>query len=47
MYIVIETFDTTFPSIICDEEGCPLLFDTIEEAKEEADECQDAIVVEI
>jgi hypothetical protein len=48
MYIVIETFDPLFPSIVSDPEtGMPLLFDTQEEAQEEADNCQEAIVVEI
>lgn len=48
MFIVIDTFDITCPYIVNDmESGMPLLFDTIEEAQAEADECQEAIVVEI
>jgi hypothetical protein len=48
MYIVIETFDPYYPSIVVDiESGMPLLFDTKEEAEAEAYECQKAIVVEI
>jgi hypothetical protein len=48
MYIVIETFDSSYPSIVVDmESGMPLLFDTKEEAEAEADECQMGIVVEI
>jgi hypothetical protein len=47
MFIVIETFDKLFPSILCNENGYPLLFDTEEEAKQNADDCQIGIVVEI
>ena len=47
MFIVIDTFDSDFPQIVCSETGMPLLFDTKEEAQKEADECQKAIVVEI
>ena len=39
MYIVIETLDVTFPNIITDEKGYPLLFETREEAEVEAAEC--------
>jgi hypothetical protein len=47
-WIVIDTFDRYFPCIVVDpENGMPLLFDTEEEAQEEANECQIAIVVEI
>lgn len=45
MFIVIETFD--IPTIVVGEDGLPLEFDTIEEARAEAEECQDAIVVQI
>lgn len=45
MFIVIDTFD--IPTIVSDEYGMPLEFDTKEEAQQEADECQEAIVVEI
>ena len=48
MYIVIEKFDLRWPSIVVDmEEGSPLLFNTVEEAQAEADECQDGLVVEL
>jgi len=48
MYIVIETFDSYYPSIVVDmESGMPLLFETMEEAEAEANECQIGIVVEI
>lgn len=47
MFIVIDTFDLDFPYIVSSETGMPLLFDTKEEAQKEADECQEAIVVEI
>lgn len=47
MYIVIECFDIYWPAIVTDEEGKPLLFDTLEEAQEEADECQDGKIFEV
>ena len=47
MFIVIDTFDSLFPSIVCNEDGYPLLFDNKEEAQQEADDCQEAIIVEI
>ena len=48
MFIVIDTFDPLYPSIVVDvESGMPLLFDNKEEAQEEAEDCQDAIVIEI
>lgn len=47
MFIVIETFDPTFPSIATNEDGYPLLFDTEKEAQKEADDLQMGIVVEI
>ena len=45
MYIVIETFDLYYPTIVTNEDGFPLLFNTIEEAQAEADNCQKGIVV--
>lgn len=48
MYIVIDTFDPYFPCIVSDpDNGMPLLFETLEAAQAEADECQDAKVVEL
>ena len=47
MYIVIETFDRTFPSIATDENGMPLLFETEEQAKLEAADLQEGVIVEI
>lgn len=48
MFIVIDTFDPLYPSIVVDiKSGMPLLFDTKEEAEDEAYECQQAVVVEI
>jgi hypothetical protein len=46
MYIVIETFDPYFPTIVVNpDDGMPLLFETEEEAQVEADQCQKGIVV--
>ena len=47
MYIVIEAFDITWPTIVTDEDGKPMLFETSEEAEAEAAECQCGIVVGI
>lgn len=48
MYIVIDTTDSFYPCIVVDiETSMPLLFDTREEAEKEAEDCQEAIVVEI
>lgn len=48
MYIVIDTFTPDWPTIVCNpEDGKPLSFDTKEEAQKEADDCQEAVVVEI
>jgi hypothetical protein len=48
MYIVIEIFDKSFPSIVCDpEKGMPVIFTSEKKAIEEADLCQDGLVVEI
>ncbi|MBS1501476.1 MAG: hypothetical protein JST32_05410 [Bacteroidetes bacterium] len=47
-YIVIETHGGPEYAIICiDENGNNLVFETCEEAGEEAANCQDGIVVEI
>lgn len=46
MYIVVDIFDTHFPSIVCNEDGYPLLFDSEEDAQQEANQCQRAVVVE-
>ncbi len=48
MYIVIETFDPLWPTIVVDmESGMPLIFDNEEDAQKEASECQSGIVVQI
>lgn len=48
MYIVIDTSDLSFPAIVVNpNDGMPLLFDTKEEAQEEANQCQSAIVVNL
>jgi len=47
-YIVIETFGgAEYAIIVTDEEGNNLVFDTLEEAQDEADECQGGLVIEI
>lgn len=48
MYIVIEAFGgPEYAAIVTDEEGNNKVFETPEEAQEEADECQNGIVVEL
>jgi hypothetical protein len=47
-YIVIETHGGAAHAIIAtDQDGNNLVFDTPEEAKAEADQCQAGIVVEL
>lgn len=47
-YVVIETFGgAEYAIIVTDEEGNNSVFDTLEEAQNEADECQGGMVVEI
>ncbi|MBP8982252.1 MAG: hypothetical protein KBG19_04375 [Bacteroidales bacterium] len=48
MYIVIETHGgPEYAAIVTDENGVNKVFDTIEEAQAEADDCQDGKTVEI
>jgi hypothetical protein len=44
MYIVLEMFDN--PTVVTNEDGDVLYFDTLDEAQSEADDCQDGKVVE-
>lgn len=47
-YIIIEKFGGADYAIVCtDENGNNKVFDTVEEAEIEANECQDGIVIEI
>ena len=47
MYIIIELFDKTFPIIVTDIEGIPLIFKDKDEAELEAKDCQNGLVVDI
>lgn len=48
MYIVIETHGGwQYASIVTDENGDNKVFDTLDEAQAEADNCQDGIVIPI
>lgn len=47
MFIVIDTFDDLYPMIVSSEDGYSLLFETREEAQAEAEDCQEAVIVEI
>ena len=47
MYIVIELFDKSFPTIVTDEEGIPLVFEDRGEAEIEASDCQNGLIVDI
>ena len=44
-YIVIETFDYNFPTIVTDENGMPKMYNDLNEAEKEARECQRGMVV--
>lgn len=47
-YIVIEKFGgAEYATIVIDENGKNKVFETIEEAQGEADECQDGIVIKV
>lgn len=47
-FIVIETFGgANYATIVTNEDGENMIFNTREEAQAEADDCQDGIVVEI
>ncbi len=46
MFIVIDVFNKDYPSIILNEEGDPKVFTNKDDAQAEADDCQNAIVVE-
>ncbi len=47
-YIVIETFGgAEYAIIVTDEAGNNMVFDTLDEAQDEADECQGGLVVQI
>jgi hypothetical protein len=46
-YIVIEDFDPAYPWIVTNTDGIPLIFETKEEAEEEASQCQNGKVVEL
>ena len=43
-YIVIETANEEWPSIVTDEDGKPLIFEDSSDALKEAFECQKGIV---
>ena len=47
MYIIIELFDKTFPTIVTNEEGIPLVFEDKNEAEIEAEDCQNGLIVDI
>lgn len=48
MYIVIEKFGgAEYASIVTDENGSNKVFESMIDAQEEANECQDGIVIEL
>lgn len=46
-FIVIELQSPDFPVITTDEDGAPQIYETIEAANKEADDCQNGFVVEL
>lgn len=47
MYIVINMLDDGYPSILLDEDCCPIICSSFEEAQEEANACQEAFPVSL
>lgn len=47
-YIVIELFpEPALATIVVNEDGTNKIFDSYEEAKQECNDCQDGLIVEI
>lgn len=47
-YIILETYGgADYAIVVMDEDGNNKVFDSLEEAKKEASECQSGLVVEI
>ncbi len=47
MYIVLELFDPTYPCVVIDEEGIPIIFETMEKAVTAAKDLHDPRIVEV
>ncbi|WP_157493209.1 hypothetical protein [Desulfonatronovibrio magnus] len=47
MYIILELFDPTFPCILNDEQGIPIIFPTLQEAQKAAQKLHDPRIVEV
>lgn len=47
MYLVLETFGgLEYSQIVCDEDGNAKVFDNLEDAQLEADDCQEGVVLD-
>ncbi|WP_157493344.1 hypothetical protein [Desulfonatronovibrio magnus] len=47
MFIVLELFDLSFPCIVIDEDGIPIIFETREGAEQAAQELHDPRILEV
>lgn len=47
MFILLELFDLSFPCIVIDEDGIPIIFETREAAEQVTQELHDPKIVEI
>ena len=47
MYIVIDSFNPGWPTIVTDEDGKPKQFDSWQAASEELEDLQDGIIVDL
>ena len=47
MFILLELIDLTFPCIVIDEDGIPIIFETRGEAEKAAQDLHDPKIVEV
>ena len=47
MFIVLELFDITFPCIVIDEDGIPIIFKTKQAAEQVAQDLHDPRILEV
>ena len=47
MFIVLELFDLSFPCIVIDEDGIPIIFESRQAAEQVAQDLHDPKIVEV